>query len=77
MFPIALSYFILGNWFFGWFGCKVFFALESVNKLLSMALLVVMSFERFCAVSRPVKFICIKCEFFDEFAFGQNDLPQI
>ena len=69
MLPITISYFILGTWPFGQFGCKMFFAMESVNKLVSMALLMVMSFERFYAVSRQNKLICLKYEYFYKSGF--------
>ena len=64
MFPLAISYFVLGTWYFGLFGCKMFFAMESVNKLISIALLMVMSFERFYTVSSQNKFTCLKYEYF-------------
>ena len=64
MLPITLSYFILGTWPFGKIGCKMFFAMERVNKLVSIALLMVMCFERFYAVSRQNKLICLKYEYF-------------
>lgn len=34
--PMLLSYILTGHWHFGTIGCKLFFAVENVNKLLSV-----------------------------------------
>ncbi|KAI6198226.1 putative G-protein coupled receptor C06G4.5 [Aphelenchoides fujianensis] len=53
MTPVVTSYFLLNSFVFGEVGCKIYFAIENVNKLLSVAILVLMALERFLVVVRP------------------------
>ncbi|KAI6197684.1 putative G-protein coupled receptor C06G4.5 [Aphelenchoides besseyi] len=53
MSPIVVSYFILETFVFGEIGCKLYFGIENINKLLSVAILVLMSIERFFVICRP------------------------
>ncbi|KAI6195131.1 putative G-protein coupled receptor C06G4.5 [Aphelenchoides besseyi] len=53
MSPVVVSYFILKTFVFGEVGCKLYFGIENINKLLSVAILVLMSIERFFVICRP------------------------
>ncbi|KAI3411842.1 hypothetical protein GPALN_001905 [Globodera pallida] len=58
--PMLVSYTLTSNWKFGTIGCKLFFAIENVNKLLSVMVLASMSVERFIAVCRPLQWLGIR-----------------
>ncbi|KAL3090734.1 hypothetical protein niasHT_022062 [Heterodera trifolii] len=58
--PMLVSYTLSSNWQFGTVGCKLFFAIENVNKLLSVMVLASMSVERFVAVCRPLQWLGIR-----------------
>uniref|UniRef100_A0A1I7ZCY7 G_PROTEIN_RECEP_F1_2 domain-containing protein n=1 Tax=Steinernema glaseri TaxID=37863 RepID=A0A1I7ZCY7_9BILA len=53
MIPMLVSYFINGGWKLGFITCKVFWTVENVNKLLSVAILTIMSFERYIGICKP------------------------
>ncbi|KAK0401302.1 hypothetical protein QR680_015701 [Steinernema hermaphroditum] len=53
MIPMLVSYFINGGWKLGFIMCKVFWTVENVNKLLSVAILTIMSFERYLGICKP------------------------
>ncbi|KAI6232520.1 putative G-protein coupled receptor C06G4.5 [Aphelenchoides besseyi] len=53
MMPLVISYFALDNWIFGYFACKFFFAVESINKIMSISILTLMSFERYLLICKP------------------------
>uniref|UniRef100_A0A914XIW5 G-protein coupled receptors family 1 profile domain-containing protein n=1 Tax=Plectus sambesii TaxID=2011161 RepID=A0A914XIW5_9BILA len=55
MIPTVIVYICTASWYFGYIGCKLFWAIESVNKILSVAILMVMSFERYLCICRPFK----------------------
>lgn len=50
--PILISDVLLSRWMFGDAFCKVYIALESVNKVLSTFILAALSFDRYLAVCR-------------------------
>ncbi|TKR73768.1 hypothetical protein L596_021041 [Steinernema carpocapsae] len=54
MIPMLVHYFLSSQWYFGYFMCKVFWTIENVNKLLSVAILSFMSVERYMGVCRPL-----------------------
>uniref|UniRef100_A0A0K0F031 G_PROTEIN_RECEP_F1_2 domain-containing protein n=1 Tax=Strongyloides venezuelensis TaxID=75913 RepID=A0A0K0F031_STRVS len=65
MIPLLLSQMFSDYWLFGYFGCKLFWSVENINKILSIGILTTMSFERLMAVYRPLnKTSCMKCNFF-------------
>ncbi|KAK0401759.1 hypothetical protein QR680_015955 [Steinernema hermaphroditum] len=53
MIPMLGAYFYTGSWPFGYVACKIFWTIENVNKLLSVAILIAMTFERYMGVCRP------------------------
>ncbi|TKR73775.1 hypothetical protein L596_021047 [Steinernema carpocapsae] len=53
MIPMLVSYFLNGEWHLGFIMCKIFWTVENVNKLLSVALLTIMSLERYMDICRP------------------------
>ncbi|KAK0401308.1 hypothetical protein QR680_015706 [Steinernema hermaphroditum] len=53
MIPMLVSYFINGGWKLGFVMCKVFWTVENVNKLLSVAILTIMSVERYMGICKP------------------------
>uniref|UniRef100_A0AAF5D3Y9 G_PROTEIN_RECEP_F1_2 domain-containing protein n=1 Tax=Strongyloides stercoralis TaxID=6248 RepID=A0AAF5D3Y9_STRER len=53
MIPLLLGQMFCDSWPFGYFGCKLFWAVENINKILSIGILTIMSFERLMAVYKP------------------------
>uniref|UniRef100_A0A0N4ZXK7 G_PROTEIN_RECEP_F1_2 domain-containing protein n=1 Tax=Parastrongyloides trichosuri TaxID=131310 RepID=A0A0N4ZXK7_PARTI len=64
MIPLLLGQIFFESWPFGYIGCKLFWAIENINKILSIGILTTMSFERLLAVYRPInRTFCKKCNF--------------
>ncbi len=55
MIPMLITYLLKGSWQFGYGMCKMFWTIENVNKVLSVAILTIMSFERYLTICRPFK----------------------
>uniref|UniRef100_A0A914XEN6 G-protein coupled receptors family 1 profile domain-containing protein n=1 Tax=Plectus sambesii TaxID=2011161 RepID=A0A914XEN6_9BILA len=53
--PLVISFIYYGEWLFSRWLCKMYWTMENVNKLLSVAILTVLSVERYMAVCHPFK----------------------
>uniref|UniRef100_A0A914WQ93 G-protein coupled receptors family 1 profile domain-containing protein n=1 Tax=Plectus sambesii TaxID=2011161 RepID=A0A914WQ93_9BILA len=53
--PLMLPYLYTGQWLVGETLCRAFWTIENMNKILSIALLTVMSVERYMTVCHPIR----------------------
>ena len=53
--PLTISDMLLGHWIFGSGVCKLHWIMESVGKIMSTAILTLMSFDRYMGVCFPMK----------------------
>uniref|UniRef100_A0A914VCT9 G-protein coupled receptors family 1 profile domain-containing protein n=1 Tax=Plectus sambesii TaxID=2011161 RepID=A0A914VCT9_9BILA len=53
--PLMLPYLYTGQWLVGETLCRVFWTIENMDKILSIALLTVMSVERYVTVCHPLR----------------------
>lgn len=51
--PMLVASLVMSRWIFGNILCKIYWIVESYNKLLSVFILTAMSFERFITICRP------------------------
>lgn len=52
--PIIMMNMVIGQWIFGVFLCKLYFAFDGINKFASVAFLVLLSLDRYLAVCHPL-----------------------
>ncbi|PAV73024.1 hypothetical protein WR25_13444 [Diploscapter pachys] len=55
---MLIPYLFYGQWLLGEFACKLYYCIESINKLLSVHILTALAIERYCVVRQSVAHTC-------------------